>query len=106
MLEKILTRHPEMEYVQLQLNYLDSEDEHIQSRLCYETAARYGKPVIVMEPVKGRMSGHSFLQKQKSFFMTFIRISPMLPGQSVFAASPENVMVVLSGMKQLGSDGR
>ena len=45
--------HPEVEYVQLQLNYLDWEDEAIQAKACYEIATRYGKPVIVMEPIKG-----------------------------------------------------
>ena len=52
-LDKILTAHPEMEFVQLQLNYLDWDSVGIQSRKCYEVAARHGKPVIVMEPVKG-----------------------------------------------------
>lgn len=53
LLERVLTEHPEMEFVQLQLNYLDWESEAIQSRLCYEVARRHGKPIIVMEPVKG-----------------------------------------------------
>ena len=52
-LEKVLTEHPEMEFVQLQLNYLDWESEDVQSRRCYEVARKYDKPVIVMEPVKG-----------------------------------------------------
>lgn len=52
-LDRVLTEHPEMEFVQLQLNYLDWDSEDVQSRLCYETARRHGKPVIVMEPVKG-----------------------------------------------------
>lgn len=42
-----------MEYIQLQLNYLDREDAAVQSRLCYEMAAKHRKPVIVMEPIKG-----------------------------------------------------
>ena len=49
----ILTEHPEVEYVQLQLNYLDWEDENVQSRKCYEVAVKHGKKVLVMEPVKG-----------------------------------------------------
>ncbi len=53
LLDKILTEHPEMEFVQLQINYLDWESQWVQSRACYETAVRHGKPVIVMEPVKG-----------------------------------------------------
>ncbi len=52
-LERVLTEHPEMEFVQLQLNYLDWDSEDVQSRLCYETARRFDKPIIVMEPVKG-----------------------------------------------------
>ena len=53
MLDKILTEHPEMDFVQLQINYLDWDSEFVQSRLCYETAVKHGKKVIVMEPVKG-----------------------------------------------------
>ena len=52
-LERVLTEHPEMEFVQLQLNYLDWDSQDVQSRLCYETARKHGKPIIVMEPVKG-----------------------------------------------------
>ena len=52
-LDKVLTEHPEMEFVQLQLNYLDWDSEDVQSRLCYEVARKHGKPVVVMEPVKG-----------------------------------------------------
>ncbi|MBQ1424194.1 MAG: aldo/keto reductase, partial [Lachnospiraceae bacterium] len=53
LLDQILTEHPEMEFVQLQINYLDWESEWIQSRACYEVCVKHGKPVIVMEPVKG-----------------------------------------------------
>lgn len=52
-LDQILTDHPEMEYVQLQINYLDWEDPEVQSRKCYEVCRKHGKPVMVMEPVKG-----------------------------------------------------
>ena len=53
LLDQILTDHPEVEFVQLQLNYLDWEDERIQSRKCYETVVRHGKKVVVIEPVMG-----------------------------------------------------
>ncbi len=53
MLDRILTDHPETEAVQLQFNYLDMEDERVQSRRAYEVCRKHGKPVIVMEPVKG-----------------------------------------------------
>lgn len=52
-LDRILTDHPDVEFVQLQVNYLDWESGVIQSRACCEVAAAHGKPVIVMEPVKG-----------------------------------------------------
>lgn len=52
-LDRILADHPDVEFVQLQLNYLDWESGVIQGRACCEVAARHGKPVIVMEPVKG-----------------------------------------------------
>ena len=52
-LEKILTAHPEIEFVQLQINYLDWEDPFFQSRRLYETAKRFGKQITVMEPIKG-----------------------------------------------------
>ena len=52
-LDRILCDHPEVEVVQMQFNYLDYEDPAVESRRVYETAVRHGKPVIVMEPVKG-----------------------------------------------------
>ena len=53
LLEEILTAHPEVDVVLMQLNYLDWESEGIQSRKCYETCLHHGKSVMVMEPVKG-----------------------------------------------------
>ena len=53
LLDRILTAHPEVDVVLMQLNYLDWESEGIQSRKCYETCLRHGKAVMVMEPVKG-----------------------------------------------------
>lgn len=52
-LDKVLTEHPDFEFVQLQLNYLDWESPFVQSRLCYEVARKHGKDIFVMEPVKG-----------------------------------------------------
>ena len=54
-LEELLTAHPEMDFVQLQINYADWENPAVQSRKCYEIARKYEKPIIVMEPVKGGM---------------------------------------------------
>ena len=52
-LDKLLTAHPEMDFVQLQVNYLDWEDPHNEAKKLMEVAEKHGKPVIVMEPVKG-----------------------------------------------------
>ena len=52
-LEQILTEYPQVEVVQIQFNYVDYEDPAVQSRKCYEVCRKFGKPVIVMEPVKG-----------------------------------------------------
>ena len=53
LLDKILTEHPEIDVVLMQINYLDWEHPFIESRLCYETALKHGKEIWVMEPVKG-----------------------------------------------------
>ena len=96
-LEEILKNHPEMEFVQLQINYYDWESENVQSRKCYEVAEKYGIPVIVMEPVKGgtlaNMTGEPArilkeLDGNVSYASYAIR----------YAASLPNVMLVLSGM--------
>ena len=52
-LEEILFEHPELEFVLLQINYLDWDDEGIDSRKCWEVARKYNKKVMIMEPYKG-----------------------------------------------------
>ncbi len=53
LLDKILSKHPEIDYVQLQINYLDWESPALRAKECYEVALKHGKEIIVMEPVKG-----------------------------------------------------
>ncbi len=92
-LDDILTQHPEIEVVQLQLNYVDWEDNRVQSHACYDVCVKHGKPVIVMEPVKGGSLVN--LPQEATALMT----SGSPASYAVrFAASHENVMMVLSGM--------
>ena len=100
LLDKILTDHPEMEFVQLQINYLDWESEWIRSRENYEVAVKHGKPVIVMEPCKGG----TLARIPEEALRAFKEAEPDMSAPSWairFAASLENVMVVLSGMSNL-----
>ena len=97
LLDEILTKHPEFEYVQLQINYLDWNDPAVQSGRCYDVCVKHGRPVIVMEPVKGG----SLVNLPEEAEAMFRAADPSMSNASWairFVASHENVMVVLSGM--------
>lgn len=96
-LEELLVKHPEMEFVQLQINYADWENAAICSRACYEIARRHGKPVIIMEPVKGGM----LASPPPTVEAVFRQANPNLSCACWairFAADLEGVITVLSGM--------
>ena len=100
LLDEILTAHPETEFVQLQMNYLDWEDKNIQSRLCYETALKHGKKIIVMEPVKGGTLAN--VPKRAEELMKEHEPNMSVASWAVrFAASMPQVMMVLSGMSNM-----
>ena len=100
LLDKILAAHPEMEFVQLQINYLDWETESIQSRKCYEVAKKYNKPVIVMEPVKGGVLAN-VPEKAEKIFKEYAPDMSVASWAVRFAASQKDVMMVLSGMSEM-----
>ena len=99
-LEQILIAHPEAEFVQLQINYADWENPAIQSRGVYEMARKYGKAVVIMEPLKGGLLADPPAQVAKV-------LSEAEPDRSAaswgirFAADLDGVLVALSGMSSL-----
>ncbi|MDO5399901.1 MAG: aldo/keto reductase [Eubacteriales bacterium] len=98
-LDEILTDCPAIEVVQIQFNYLDFEDEKVQSRACYEVCRRHGKPVLVMEPVKGG----SLVNLPQAGQRVFDRLGGSSNASYAirFAAGFEGMMMVLSGMSTL-----
>ena len=98
-LDQILTEYPQVEVVQIQFNYVDYDDPAVESRKCYEVCRKFGKPVIVMEPVKG---GNLVNLPEKA-----MAVLDELHGGSPasyairFAAGFEGMMMVLSGMSSI-----
>lgn len=99
-LEEILTKHPEADFVQLQINYADWENPAIQSRGCYEVARKHGKKIVIMEPVKGGLLADPPEPVQKVLREADPHAS-FASWAVKFAADLEGVLVVLSGMSNI-----
>lgn len=100
LLDKVLSEHPEIEMVQLQINYLDYDNSVIQSRSNYETATAHNKPVLVMEPVKGGTLVN-LPTEISDMYKAYNPEASMASWAIRFAASHENVRIVLSGMSNI-----
>ena len=95
-LDKILTDRPEIEVVQLQLNYVDWEDPNVQAHACYDVCVKHGKPILVMEPVKGG----SLVNLPENATALMTDYSPA--GYALrFCGSQDQVIMILSGMSNM-----
>lgn len=98
-LEQILSEYPQIEVVQIQLNYVDYDDPAVQAKKCLEVCRKYGKPVIVMEPVKGGNLVNLPAQAKK--FLDDLNGGSPASYAVRFAAGCEGVFMTLSGMSNL-----
>ncbi len=98
-LDMILTEHPEVEVVQIQFNYVDYEDASVESRKVYEVCEKHGKPVIVMEPVKG--GSLVKLPAEADQILRDLHGGSNASYALRFAASFPNMSMVLSGMSNM-----
>ena len=99
-LDKILSEHPEVEFVQIALNYIDWEAYLIQAKKCYEVIRKHGCQVIVMEPVKGGMLAKVPKKAEALMKQEAPQMSPA-SWAIRFAAGLDGILTVLSGMSDL-----
>lgn len=99
-LDEVLSKHPDVDFVQLQINYADWDNPSIQSRDCYLTARKYNIPIIVMEPVKGGALA-ALPQGIDKIFKDYAPDASVASWAIRYAASLEGVGMVLSGMSDL-----
>ncbi|HPJ03338.1 MAG TPA: aldo/keto reductase [Candidatus Limiplasma sp.] len=100
LLDEILRDHPEIEVVQIQFNYVDYDNPSVEGKACYDVCRKYGKPVIIMEPVLGGALVN--LPDEAKAVLDALHGGSYASYAIRFAASFEGVLTVLSGMSDLG----
>lgn len=99
-IDQVLNEHPEVEFVQLQINYLDWEDANVQSRRCWEVVSAHKKPIIIMEPIKGgALAGAN--ADINAILAEHDPVATPASWALRFAADHEYVAMVLSGMNAM-----
>ncbi len=101
LLEEILEKYGEgLDFLQLQINYIDWEQPNVQARRCLEIANKYQKPVIVMEPCKGGTLTN--VPKEAEKLMKEYHPEASVASWAMrFTASQKGVFRVLSGMNTM-----
>lgn len=100
LLDRILTEHSEIEFVQIALNYIDWESEFVQSDKCYEVIRRHGKEVVIMQPVKGGALA-AVPEAAQSALQAMDSKASIVSWALRFAGSLDGAICILSGMSTL-----
>ncbi|MBP5314186.1 MAG: aldo/keto reductase [Eggerthellaceae bacterium] len=100
LLDKLLTRHPEVDFIQLQINYADWDNPGVEARANYEVAMKHNVPITVMEPVKGGALANP-INEVKAIFDSANENASYASWAIRYAASLDKVITVLSGMSSI-----